>query len=250
MLPLHKLRKFFAALSFGLVLLSLPVLGYAQPTDTITPKDLDNKAEVIKIKQDSQDTLNTSVTELEKENSQLEKDILTLTTESTGIESESKKNEIVIDTLAQITNKTPKQVDEIETLTLKNIELKTLKGKISLEQTQKQTKIDSNKKSISDIKDRLANNQNELAKDINSFQGDIFKFVLSISKYILLIVFYWVIVQSIRWLNNKIIPNETIKNVIALVLTFLAIFATFITIFVAFAGILRSIGCSFARLYR
>ncbi|MBC7472370.1 MAG: mechanosensitive ion channel [candidate division SR1 bacterium] len=214
----------------------LPISGYAQSSEAITPKALDTKAEVIKIKQDNQDNLNTSVAELEKENNQLEKEIITLRAEETDINSNIKKNEASLELLTKVTNPTILQSKEIEKIKITIKELNNKKIENQAKINDKQTKIDANKIIISDTKERVKNNQNELTKEINGFQNDIFIFIIGISKYIGLIIFYWVLVQGLRYINNRLIPNETIRNIIALILTFLAIFATFITIFVAFAG--------------
>jgi small-conductance mechanosensitive channel len=224
----------FTVFIVGLALLTNVPSVSAQTKDNITPKDLDNKVEVIKIKQDNQDTLNTSVAELEKQNNQLEKEIVTLKADEVDINTAIKKNELALEQLAK-----PSTLNQTKEIELTTDGLKKLNDKKDTNQTQiieKQAKIDANKSRIADTKERVKNNQNELAKEINGFQSDIFTFVVGISKYIFLIIFYWILLQGFRYLNNKIIPNETVRNIIALILTFLAIFATFITIFIAFAG--------------
>ena len=234
---LKTLCKVIAYSFFVVALASSTVQAVAQSTDTVTPKDLDNKVEVIKIKQSNQDVLNTSITDLEKENNQLEKDILTLKVESTDIDVYIKKNDLRISILQNTqTPQTPNSSLEITQLNSKNNEYINKKSDNETKISEKQAKLDANKKAISETKERLKNNQNELSKEIGSFQSDIFSFVLSISKYLLLIIFYWVFVQFARYFNNRFIPNQTIRDVIALVLTFAAIFATFITLFIAFAG--------------
>jgi small-conductance mechanosensitive channel len=226
----------FAVFILVIIFLASPLGVSAQTIDNVTPKDLDNKVEVIKIKQDNQDTLNTSVAELEKQNNQLEKDIVTLQATEVDLNTTIKKNETSLEQLNKLATPTPNQTNQVEstTLTIKNLNEKKDLNKLQI--TEKQSKIDTNRSRIADTKEKAKNNQNELAKEINGFQNDIFVFVLGISKYIFLIIFYWIILQGIRYLNNKIIPNETVRNIIALILTFLAIFATFITIFIAFAG--------------
>ena len=86
--------------------LLLPIGSFAQSSETITPKALDNKAEVIKIKQDNQDTLNASVTDLEKENNQLEKETMILKSEQTDILASIIKNESNLTALNKLENKT------------------------------------------------------------------------------------------------------------------------------------------------
>lgn len=235
---MYKTSHIYRSLSWIIlcVLLLLPVSGFAQSSEAITPKALDSKAEVIKIKQDNQDNLNTSVTELEKENNQLEKEIITLKAEEVDINSGIKKNETSLELLTKIKNPTAIQIRDIEKITNTIKELNNNKNDNQGKIKEKQTKIDANKAVISDTKERVKNNQNELTKEINGFQNDIFAFIIGISKYIALIIFYWILVQGFRYINNRLIPNETIRNIIALILTFLAIFATFITIFIAFAG--------------
>jgi small-conductance mechanosensitive channel len=228
--------RLFTVVALAIIFISFPVVGLAQSAESVTPKDLDTKAEVIKIKQSNQDTLNKSVAELEKENNQLEKDIVALKIEEIDINTNIKKNESSIELLNKILNQTQAQIKDTQTTSdsTKQLELKKMENASKI--TEKQAKIDANKTAILDTKEKAKTNQNELAKEINGFQNDIFIFVIGISRYLALIVFYWILVQSLRYLNNKIIPNETVRNIIALVLTFLAIFATFITIFVAFAG--------------
>jgi small-conductance mechanosensitive channel len=218
----------------GLVLCTTAITTAAQSIDAVTPKGLDNKVEVIKIKQDTQDTLNTSVTELEKQNTLLDKEILTLKSEEVDINTAIKKKEVTLEQLNKIENPTATKEVEAITATIKELnDKKTVNQNLVIE---KQTKIDLNKSRITDTKERAKNNQSELSKEINGFQSDIFVFTLGISKYILLIILYWILLQGFRYINSKIIPNETVRNIIALILTFLAIFATFITIFIAFAG--------------
>lgn len=230
------LKHIFVASALAMLLWSPFVGASAQVNDTVTPKDLDNKAEVIKIKQDSQDTLNTSVTDLEKENNQLEKEILALKTENADADAQIKKNLTTIDNLQKTLASTIKTTTDIQDLTNKNKELTDKKSQNETKITEKQTKIEANKKTINDTKEKLKNNQSELSQEINAFQNDLFTFLWGISRYVFLIIFYWVLVQVIRYVNSKIIPNQTVRDIIALIATFLAIFATFITIFVAFAG--------------
>jgi small-conductance mechanosensitive channel len=225
-----------SVVALAVLMLSLPVIGNAQISDTVTPKDLDSKAEVIKIKQDNQATLNTSVADLEKENSQLEKDILALKTDNTDIDAQIKKNQATLENFDKNPVSKVSATQEITALIAKNTELSTTKTQNETKIAEKQAKLESNKTTINDTKERLKNNQNELSKEIIAFQGDIFNFAFSISKYVFLIIFYWLFVQGVRYLNNRIIPNATVRDIIALILTFVAIFATFITIFVAFAG--------------
>jgi small-conductance mechanosensitive channel len=214
-----------------------PSVAFAQsPLDIISPKDLDSQAEVIKIKQDGQDSLQTQVTSLEKENTELTKQIGLLQANIADIDGIIKKDSASIN-LLETSPPTGKNItDEIAKLNdtiSKNNSLKVEKQTII---SEKEAKIEANKSAIAELKTKVKSTQSDITKEVSAFQNQIFSFVLSISRFVAIIILYWVVVQAIRLFMRKFIPNETVRNVIALILVFLAISATFITIFIAFAG--------------
>jgi small-conductance mechanosensitive channel len=193
---------------FFMVSLLVSTSTFAQTTDAISANQLDQKANIIKIKQDSQSNLNNSISVLEKENGILEKEILDLKKANTEIEGKATKlltdNDVISNNLTKI--------------------------------SQDEAKIYANKQTIQETKNKLATTQNELQNEVSSFQTLIVGFSLSISKFIGFIVGYWLFYWVLRWLINRLIPSETVKNILQLVLTFGTIFVSFITIFIAFAG--------------
>jgi small-conductance mechanosensitive channel len=181
---------------------------FAQTADAVSPDILDQKANIIKIKQDNQAALSGSISDLEKLNTELEKEILELKKINT----------------------------EIEAKNVKTIENSTNLGTNLTKITQNEAKIFANKQTILDTKGKIVTTQSELDSEVNLFQKLIINFSLTISKFIGYIVGYWLFYWILRWLINKIIPSENIKNIFQLLLTFATIFVSFITIFIAFAG--------------
>ncbi len=235
---IHILRTSSKILTYFLLLVAfLPTVAFAQsPFDIISPKDLDSQAEVIKIKQDGQDSLQTQITNLEKENTDLTKQIGVLQTEIADIDGVIKKDSVSINLLE---TSPPSGRNVTEDIAKLNSTIATYTTGKTVKQTdisEKEAKIDANKLAITELKSKVQSSQTEISKEVNSFQTDIVAFALGISRFIALIILYWVIVQAIRLFMRKFIPNETVRNFIALLLVFLAIFATFVTIFIAFAG--------------
>jgi small-conductance mechanosensitive channel len=226
----------------ALVILSLivglfPVISHAQsPLDIISPKDLDTKAEVIKIKQDGQQSLNSQITDLEKENTALTKDIGAIQASIAQIEATINTNLITIQTIENTPTNGKNVKDEIIKLEKLNEANSTTKQEQIKSIQAKEAKIGANKTAIEEIKTKIKTSQSDLTKEINSFQVDILAFVITVSRFIALIILYWVIVQLLRLFMRRYILNESVRNTIALILVFAAIIATFITIFIAFAG--------------
>lgn len=232
------LRTCIYILFFLLTLVNFPAIsGYSQtPLDIISPQELDSKAEVIKIKQDGQASLSGDITELEKENTRLTKQIGDIQAQIAVIDSDINKNLTTIQTLESSPTNGENISPKILDLEKKNSEFVEQKNKKISEIQEKEATIDANKTAIEELTNKIKSNQTEISSAVNSFQVSILSFIVSISRYVALIVMYWVAVQLIRILMRRYLPNEIIRNIIALILVFLAIIATFVTIFIAFAG--------------
>jgi small-conductance mechanosensitive channel len=226
----------------ALVIISLtiglfPVISHAQsPLDIISPKDLDTKAEVIKIKQDGQQSLNSQITDFEKENTAFTKDIGAIQASIAQIDATIKTNLTTIQTIENTPTNGKNVTDEIVKLEKLNEANSTTKQEQIKSIQDKEAKIEANKTAIDQLKAKIKTSQSDLTKEISSFQVDILAFMITVSRFIALIVLYWVIVQLLRLFMRRYIPNESVRNTIALILVFAAIIATFITIFIAFAG--------------
>jgi small-conductance mechanosensitive channel len=187
----------------------------ASAQSLVSTKDLNEKAEVIKIKQETQETLAQTVTDLEKENAGLEADIISVQAAITQLEASIKGS--------------PFTAEQIQSNTLQREALQK-------ELEQKKGTITKNKETIAETRTKLDTTKTELNKEVTSFQSAIMAFLIGISRYIGIIIAIWILFIMLRWCVDRIVPNEVIRNTIVILAVFTAIFATFITIFFAFAG--------------
>ncbi len=239
--------------------------------------EIDQQAEELQIKQLSETELRERKIELEKELSDLKKEIddliiqrETLKKTISNLREEvktlaEKKDEAKNNTAEALESITEPETGRETTLTKDEIQDEIDKLNEALKESQKEdtdlalalsekvAKRETLEEKIANIELELEQKSVEVNDQLGQFREEIFKEVVKYSSYFFLIIAYWLIFKFLSNFveHNREIP-ESIKSFLNLALMALTLFATIITLFFAFLGnlsfILTSVGVLSAAL--